>query len=332
MHKSEIKKYIYALMPILCILYMLLIIGPSEIFFANLSEFEFIYQEFAVYTVPITIVLSVLCTVIVCVLPEKLKYLVFGIEGGCAVAIYIQVMFLNQNLELMGANPKGYHPDFAKMVINTGVWFVLIIVGVCTLIRFKDKAVRIVIGLSVFLMLIQTAALVQLLVTADKKAFQKETGTWYLSGERQMEIGKGDNVIVLSLDFFSNQYIDPMLMEYPGALDCLKDFIYYDNDECVYFGTFPSIAHMLTGCEINPSIPINEWFKNIWSSNKAKQFYSGLHNNNYTTLIYGEGMSNYLTGTNGLESITSYFDNVVNEDQVKKVDPYRILKLMDRLS
>lgn len=321
--------------PVFCILYMLLIFGPSEIFFSNLPEFDFAYQQLFIIAILEVISLTALFTVIISLIKNiRVRNAILGMAMGIMLAIYIQVMFLNKDLDLLGLNPEGYHPGMNTCILNLLIWLILVIACLIASICIRRGFSEIVFYVSLFLILIQTAGLVQLIITADHKAYEVKSfhdEEWTLSGRRQMEIGSEDNVIVLSLDFFSNQYVEPMLEQYPDALDALKDFTYYDNEDCVYFGTFPSIAHMMTGCEVEPDKPINQWMKDIWEYDNTKRFYKEAHDSGYTVLFHEEVPRVYI-GDNDIQTLDGIFDNVVKEPFEERINNTKLTNMMYRMS
>lgn len=108
--------------------FMLLIFDPAEIFFGNVTEFEFLYGEFAGYLA-----------------------IIFGI----ALAGYLQVMFLNKNLDLLGVNPDGYHVQASQGTVNLIIWLV-VIAGIIALSVWKKEIwKKLVLYLSAFLLYIQ---------------------------------------------------------------------------------------------------------------------------------------------------------------------------------
>jgi hypothetical protein len=66
--------------------FMLLIFGPAEIFFANYDEFSFLYGDFAGFLACIALFLSVIFTVLVMILPEKLGRVLTAVVFGGAVS------------------------------------------------------------------------------------------------------------------------------------------------------------------------------------------------------------------------------------------------------
>ena len=101
------------------------------------------------------------------------------------------------------------------------------------------------------------------------------------------------------LDYYSNDYIDAALRQYPDMLEPLHDFTYYDNCDPVYIGTFPSVVHMLTGNAFDNTITIDEWFRQSWEGETARSFYRQItelgykfnffdSNNDYFGIRYAE--------------------------------------------
>ncbi|MCM1049372.1 MAG: hypothetical protein NC433_13210 [Clostridiales bacterium] len=89
--------------------FMLFIFGPSEIFFANVTGFQFVYGDFGGYMAAMALAAAVILTVIIAFLPDKIYGILLSVVFGISVAGYIQVMFLNKNLDLLGVNPEGYN-------------------------------------------------------------------------------------------------------------------------------------------------------------------------------------------------------------------------------
>lgn len=77
--------------------FMLLIFGPAEIFFANVSEFEFLYGEFAGYMALIFLGILIVFTIVLTLLPEKIHRIMLSVLFAISVAGYLQVMVLNKN-------------------------------------------------------------------------------------------------------------------------------------------------------------------------------------------------------------------------------------------
>ncbi len=331
MKKIIKEKIIIAFLINFLLAFMLLIFGPSEIFFSNVTEFEFVYGEFAGYMTLFAVAGTIVFTLIFSVLPDKAYRAVMSVIFAFSVGGYIQVMFLNKNLDLLGVNPEGYKVGTGQSVGNLIVWLV-IIVGVIVLAFWKSEIwKKTVMYLSVFLLLIQAVALVSLTVSAREEAYVYPEGKWHLSGENQYTVSADKNVIVIILDYFSNQYIEPLLTAYPDAVDFLHDFTYYNNMDCVYFGTFPSLPHMLTGQEVDMDVGINEWCENIWNNESTEEFYDMLSEQNFVANVYTPD-TNILCGLNSPEILDGKLSNVVNSSQEIDIFYKLLFKTMAKMS
>lgn len=331
--KAKLKRIPATFLVTFLFTFMLLIFGPSEIFFANVTEFKFVYSEFGGYMATFAVAGALLLTAILIFLPEMLHRILMAVVFGFSFAGYLQVMFLNKNLDLLGVNPEGYKVSIGPAIGNLIIWLVIIAIVVGISVWKKEIGKKLVVYGSSFLLCIQLVALVSLLVTAKEDAYHhpEVEGTWHLSGEDQYKVSADKNVIVLVLDYFSNQYLEPLEKAYPGATDFLHDFTYYSNMDCTYFGTFPSLPHMLTGNEVDMSCSINEWCEQIWNSETAEGFYGMLAENDYVANIYTPD-TNILCGTNDVELLNGKLSNVVNSAQEIDIFYKLLFKTMGKMS
>lgn len=331
MKKEMIKKAGKTFLVNFLVTFMLLIFGPAEIFFANVPEFDFVYGEFAGRLALVACIGAVVLTVVLTVLPDKLHRLFLSIVFVIAVAGYLQVMFLNKHLDLLGVNPEGCQIGKGQAAGNLLVWLIILMVVVILAFWKKDIWKRLVTYLSAFLLGIQLAAFLSLVATAGEDAYQYPEGAWHLSGEKQYMVSANTNVIVFVLDYFSNQYLEPLETAYPGATDFLHDFTYYSNADCTYYGTYPSLPHMLTGNEVDMSCSVNEWCERIWTSEKTKSFYNMLWENNFITNVYTQD-THVLCGLNDVGVMKDVLSNVVNEAQEIEISYGLLYKTMVKMS
>lgn len=331
--KTKLKRIPVLFLVTFLFTFMLLIFGPSEIFFANVTEFGFVYSEFGGYMAVFAVAGAVFLTGLLVFLPDKWYRIMVSVVFGLAVAGYLQVMFLNKNLDLLGVNPEGYKVRVGPAVGNLVLWIVIIGAVVGISLWKKEIGKKVVTYGAAFLLCIQAVALVSLFLTAKEEAYQhpEVEGTWHLSGENQYTVSADKNVIVLILDYFSNQYLEPMLEVYPGATDFLHDFTYYNNVDCTYYGTYPSLPRMLTGNSLDMSCSINEWFEQIWNSEKAETFYTMLSDKHYVSNLYTPD-TKVICGTNDVKIMKGKLSNVVNSAQEIEIRNKLLCRTMSKMS
>ena len=311
--------------------FMLLIFGPSEIFFANVTEFDFVYGEFAGYMAVFALVLAAAFTLLTAFVPEGVYRVVLSVVFAVSVGGYIQVMFLNKELDLLGLNPEGYKTGLEQSVGNLVIWIAILICVLVLAFWKSDIWKKAVMYLSAFLLLIQAVALVSLIASAKDEAYHYPESGYHLSGEDQYVVSANKNVIVIILDWFSNLYVEPLLTAYPGATDFLHDFTYYSNVDCVYFGTFPSLPHMLTGNAVDMSCTINEWCEKIWNDEKTDKFYEMLSKQNFVANVYTPD-TNILCGLNSAELLDGKLTNAVSSSQEIDIFYKLLFKTMAKMS
>ena len=330
--KSYKNRLVYAILPVFLLAFMLFIFGPTEVFFSNSTQFPIIFKEYFWVMLIVGLLFTVIVAALMALSNDRFFNIIVSIITGFSVAGYIQVMFLNKNLDLLGLNPEGNKSSAIANIINLVIWVVIIAIFIIIAIKKSDISKKINLGVPGFLIAIQLVALITLLMQGGEDAYKRKADEWYTSGEKQFTVSSDSNVIMIILDYFSNQYVDRMLAEYPDALDCMNDFTYYDNDECVYHGTFPSILHMITGYEVDPTLPLTEWIYNAWQDEKTNEFYDLVHDNGYEFNFYSED-SLIINGKNNIEeTLYGHLSNVENSATVMKTDFLYTAKTMSKIS
>lgn len=272
-----------------------------------------------------------LLTVLLSLLPQKIHNIAVSVFLSVSVAGYLQVMFLNKNLDLLGVNPDGYHVPTGQWVVNIIVWLI-VLVGVIVLAVWKNEIwKKETLYLAILLIGMQAVAMVSLLATAPKEAYERAKGSDRLWGKDQYTVSANENIIVFVLDYFSSLYLQQMLEVYPDGADCLHDFTYYSNADCTYYGTFPSLAHMLTGCEVDTKVSIAEWCRIIWNNESTVEFYQELQAQNYKANVYTTD-SDVLTVSNGCGILRDRISNITNEPREVQVDTGLLLKTLMKMS
>lgn len=331
MKKDKLKRIGFYFLTLFLLFFMLLIFGPAEIFFANTAGFDFVYGEFAGYLAIAALIVTGIGAVILAFLPQKFSKLILSVVFGISISGYLQVMFLNKQLDLLGQNPEGYQADMGQVIPNLIIW--LVIIGAVIVIAYWKEEIwkKILTYASLFLVAIQGVALVSLLLTAGEDAYKHEEGAWYLSGENQFVVSAHENVIVLVLDYFSNQYIEMTREKYPDMIDFLNDFTYYNNANADYFGTFPSMTSTFAGVDFNPKLLINDWFYQSWTNDKTIGYYNELKELGYTCNMFTTG-DEYFCGTNDRVMLKGVFDNVVNTSNEIDVFYKLLFKTITKMS
>lgn len=303
--------------------FMGFVFGPAELFFANVTEFDFLYQDFAWRFLGCMILVVAACTLLVMVLPSLLRKIFASVLFGGAVAGYCQVMLWNKGLDQLGELPDGYEIQMPGAFFNILFWIFLFVIVFVLLLRKPEWWKRTVQYGAVFLLLVQGVALISLYVTADEEAFRYPDEQWVFSGKDQLTVSSQKNVILFVLDHLGSGPLQGCLEVYPDAIDCLHDFVYYPQDVCNYYGTYPSLQHMLTGCDVDMTLTTNEQLAYAWGDENVQELYSDLKSE-YKINVYTPEMD-VLAGTlDPSELLGGLVSNLVTTTEARTVN-YRVL-------
>ena len=322
------KDYLRGLLTNMCVLLLpvlsYLILGPLEVYFGNTKNFTFSYLDFIVPFLILALLALVIGSVVLSLLPKKVKGIALALILGVGTASYIQNMFMNIKLSEVDGTPLDWSTLGNFPIINLLVWIAILAVILLVYLKLKKHRTTMLIGVSGFLSVIQVVAVVSLLFSGTSGS---NTSNLQIHGDKQYMLGKQDNVVVFVLDTFGNTRMENLLSEDPEALKGFEDFTYYSNADCHYYTTFPSMTHLLTGMDFDFEANSPEWLRSAWKSDRAKQFYQNLHDKGYTCNYYSKP-SYEVTGDTA--NLYNKFDNV--QPTETQVDHTLLMKLMGKIS
>ena len=321
-------KYVLELFAIIYLpIFSVGIFAPTEIFFANLADFGVIFSEFGWKFLGWGTGIALALTLIMFFLPTILQKILLGVLWLVSVCGYVQTMFLNKGIDQIGATTDGYIPTSEEIIRSAIVWIVIIIVGIVLIVVNKEKWIHIMAITSFILLATQGVAYGSLFASADESAFAYSEGEVTLSAEEQYTVSTEGNVIVLVLDTVSNYFYDMVAEEYPELNTILSDFTYYNNTDCNYWGTFPSIQHIVTGYEFDPETPVNDWMVEGWTNETTTAFYDGLHENGYKVHIYTPE-NRLVAAGNSMSIMEGKVDNLTTTTADRTIDYETLYKTL----
>lgn len=280
------------------------ILGPLEIFFGNQKDFAFRYTDFVWSFIGISIVVWLLVSVLLALLPKKVMDVVSALILGFGIASYIQNMFMNIKLSEVDGSPMRWEELGIYPIVNIFMWLV-ILAAVFSVYFWMNKFWNMFsMATPGFLSAIQLIAAVSLLITASPADNGMEL---QMSGEKQFAVAPNENIVVFVLDTLGNTNLERMLEVYPGAIDGLKDFTFYDNADCHYYCTFPSMTHFLTGEDFDFEMQSQDWMRQAWESERSKSFWGKLKESGYSCRLFSTDVG-YVYGD--MTNLETSFDNI----------------------
>lgn len=305
------------------------IFAPTEVFFANYSIFGVVFGEFGWKFLLGGLAISLVISAIAAILPKVIKNVVAVGIWMFSICGYIQTMFLNGHIDQIGATNEGYQPSQQTIIINLLIWLAIIAVLAGVLLSQRKRMLSVIVISSWALIGVQLIAYISLFLGADEKAFSYEESELVLDGTTQYEVSPNDNIIVLVLDNISNVAYAYSRLEYPEMNEVLKDFTYYNNADSNYYGTFPSLCHIMTGYEYDPSIKINDWTADAWNNERTSSFYQQMHAQNYDVHVYiNPEEPELLVGQNGIQLLEDSVDNVRESSSIREIDYPKLYKTL----
>ena len=311
-------KTINMLKVILFPILMIFILGPLEVYYGNISEFDFLVTDFIYGFVGLSVVIILLGLLIATLIPKKILNILICIITSFSIVSYLQNLFFNSVL----ASNNGTKIEWSSLsklkISNTILWgALLLIITIILFVIYKKRDINIVCNISLCLAIIQFIAIISCL--AGIISYKKEIQHYQLSGENQFYVSAGDNIIVIILDAAPAELFNEVYQNNPNIAEGLKDFTYYNNYDSLYCPTFPSVLHMLTGYEPNTKYTRMEYAKLAWDSDEANDFYNLLHDKGYTCNLY----SNRQTYTYGMiENLEGKIDNI---EHIESATNYKLM-------
>lgn len=312
-YKKKLKiSLVFTLLPLL--LYGVL--GPLEIYAGNANEFIFILKDFFWVFLGTSLLLWIVGSAVLAFLPEKIENALCVVIFIFSILSYIQNLFLNVQLMNMNGSSMDWSGMQKTTRINLVIWMILALILIVIPFICKKQYQKIYMGITGFISAVQLVTIVSLLITTIPIAYRQKT----VSAEGQLEVAPNSNVIVLLFDSCYNTQFEETMAVHPEIVESLKDFTYYDNADCHYNFTFPSLAHMMTGVEYDCNMTSEEWKIACWQEERSCNFYNTLHDLDYECDLYSYGYIHNSVGP--IENIEHIIANVT---ETRPQIDYRLL-------
>ena len=300
------RRWKYAIWPCVLLCFMYGVWGSMEVYTGNSTNFRFSYFEALLPLLAVTAAASLALTSLAALLRKKAFTVAIAALLGLAVCSYVQNMLLNLDLGLLDGEEIDWAQYGSHWLWNLLIWVGILFAVIAGALLLKKKGRKAVRLASILLLAVQVLSFGVVSVkhlTSD--AHNREGTTYVLAGNQQFDVSAEGNVILFLLDYYSNDYIDAAVKQYPDMLAPLKDFTYYDNYDPSYIGTFPSVVHMLTGNEFDSTVPIDTWFKQSWEGETARYFYRTLGENGYSFHFFDSNVDYF-----GIQYAEPYVENL----------------------
>lgn len=252
--------------------------GPFDIYYANMSEFNFSVVDFLPVCVLAVFVVAALLFALLMLLRGRAYDIACGVITVVAVLLFVQRSFLNMGVDaLVGDGVGTYGVDIVPFIINTVVWVAIIaaaVVGVI-IVRKKHKELLDTVIVIAMITLIGMQAMSMIVLSVTSNVWQRvdERGdltdvdlgdTDVLTFDGMTELSDESNVVVFIVDRFDSMYYDALVESEPEFFDRLDGFTYYNDYTSLYSRTYPAVTSILTGKENDFSVTRPEFFEQVY--------------------------------------------------------------------
>ena len=305
--RTYLQRLKVIIIPAVTFTFMYFIYGVFETYFANMSEWKFIFMDILPPSLMILAILILLSFGAAYFIKGKNLDFIAMIFTALCVISYIQNAFLNVSTFINGAQENA---SAALTIINLLLWLGVIVlvpyIIYCCYNKSMKNILRICSAATGLLLIMQGSALSYMMINGLSEKQSREKTGYTLSGAEQYEVSSNENVIVFIMDTYYSGFFDEWLENHPEYYDTLSDFIYFDDVNSEVLHTAFSMPSLLTAHEQDYTISLVESDKNCWESDEADFFYSSMHDDGYAVRLYTD--SDKYSGS--AENMLGKIDNV----------------------
>ena len=246
--KKFFKERLTLLIAVLFPTYMFFLHAPLEMFLTNRGDFWFGLADMWWLTAAVFAIIFAVLFLIGAFLPKTLRnvYAVLGIAGG--LCVYVQGNFLNLDLGALNGSEIVWSDYKSQFLTNAAIWLSVIAIAIVLFAIFKQKALKVLSTAAGLVMLMQMVTLGTLLVSGIPAEANYSTVSGYSVTDKNLyTVSDDENVIVMILDMFDNEYMRTILQENPETKETFKDFTFFDNAVGSHSTTAYSVGTILTG-------------------------------------------------------------------------------------
>ena len=296
--KRNWKQRLFNALPVsFAIAYTFFLFQPLEVFIKNDSFLPFGIRTLTPPLILLALGVFAVLGAILTLVRGKIHNALVSLSVGLLICGYLQTNLLNIDHGTLDGADVAWHDYRLLTILNLVLWVVLILLPFLLHYLFPKIwkiSVRVVAGL---LFVMQTVALIVMLLTSDSLYDNSRNG--YLKREGIYDVSGNNNVIVFLLDRFDNKYADEILASEPSLESALAGFTFYENFVGSYSRTYPSVAYLLTGVRTDYSVPPREYLETAFTTSP---FLAALREGEVETRIYTDvpytiGNAEWLIGT-----------------------------------
>lgn len=302
-HSLENKKSSFwpALIASAFLCFTLLFLAPIDMYLANIGDLWFSIDTFLWRLLIVAGGAFVVCAGVFLLLRKLNKNLYLhglALFFGVGLAIYVQGYFLSIGASALEGESVDWSLRLWPMMLNLAIWIGIIVLPLIICDVLPKYFLNIVGFVSGALLVMQ---IFSVLITSMGAPLEKAASV-YPGKEKEFDLSKNENVIVIILDAFGIDYFDEIIEKNPERLEYLDGFTYYPNFVGSYRRTIGSYTYLVTGDYYRNEQPLSEFVK---TAAETDTFWRGLKEKNYDVRVLEQRGMEYQAAQMEL------FDNLV---------------------
>jgi hypothetical protein len=247
---------------------------------------------------------------------------------GCMLAAYIQSLFLNGNMVMIGESTAPHNALSFLNISNLLTWLIIAAAPLILWLVFrKNKDLEIDTTLVIITAVILCLQIGTTTVGAINTPRHEGLGdsSMHLVYEPVLDLSSEENIIVFLIDSFNTSTLIDLLEEYPELNYQLDGFTLYKNNIPNYIKTFPAITTMLTQHYYEENTDFLDFFEEAWS---REGFLDTLRASGFRINLILDEPATY----GNIENLVGNADNLVDDMTYINIFPVNIFLSSSRLS
>lgn len=240
----------------------LIFFTPLNIFYTNISEFNFTGKELLLFLGIITIIVTSLITYISLLFKPSVYKKITVILCILGFLLWLEANILPWKFGAFNGAKIDWASQNIYGYIDNTIWLTAIIMAALSF----NVAYKIVKLISLILI---TTQIIFLGVTINNTTEITSSKNYSIDESNKFTFSKEKNVIIIVLDTFQTDMFQEIIDEDPSLKDAFDGFTYFKNTTSHFTYTETSVSSMLTSQMYNNSIPFEEYKKNAYLSENS---------------------------------------------------------------
>ena len=286
---------------------------PWSVYFGNSVQFPFIFQDFVNWNLRILTISIIGTSIVLLLIPPIISdYLVAAISG-LGLCVYLQAMFMNQNLGTMNGTEPEWSNHRIFGIINMTIWIIVVLAPFIIKKMTPSLYSKIISATTGIVLFLELLATVSMVFSANQNVWSR-TDTYFVDGSNEFQFSKKKNVVLFIFDTLGSEFVKQCFKDSPEIKDVVKDFTWYIDARSNYHMTFPGLSHELTGAFLPaPANTFYELFEKMWYSPSATSFYKQMSDAGFDSRLF------YDDGTSSKIGLKDYFHNYFSNIEARNI-------------